>query len=195
LCGRTGTERDQRLGCSVLTDAGWTFRGVGRDLAWGDPASRAFVRSGTHGVSYCRTVAGAAGDRAACTRFDAARNTWGPDRAATAAERTLADSRTWQVTGSGPALCGHAGNEGNQRVACTVLTPRGWTTARSSESTARGNPGTFVPSDRGGLSYCRSITPPSGPARLACSALEASGRAWRHDRVSGPAHLTYSDPF
>ena len=77
LCGRTGTERDQRLGCSVLTDAGWTFKGLGRGLAWGDPASRAFVRSGTNGVSYCRTVAGPAGDRAACTRFDAARNAWG----------------------------------------------------------------------------------------------------------------------
>jgi len=193
LCGRTGTERDQRLGCSVLTDAGWKFKGLARSLAWGDPASRAFVRSGDNGVSYCRTVAGQGGDRAACTRFDAARNTWGADRVAGTPERTLPDSRTWQETASGPALCGHTGNQAGQRLSCSVLTPRGWKVA--GRDAAWGDNGTFVPSAEGGLSYCRSLTPPAGPARLVCTALEPSGRAWGSNRISGPARLTIADPF
>ena len=195
LCGRTGTERDQRLGCSVLTDAGWTFTGLGRSLAWGDPASRAFVRSGDNGVSYCRTVAGPAGDRAACTRFDAARSTWGRDRVAGAAERTLADSRTWQETPSGPALCGRTGNEANQRLACTVLTPRGWSLRRTGPEHDLGRPRHVRPRRR-----WRPVLLPqphsSGQGRSAgLHEFDATSRVWRRDRVSGPAHLTISDPF
>ena len=193
LCGRTGTERDQRLGCSVLTDAGWTFSGLGRSLAWGAPASRAFVRTGDNAVSYCRTVARPGGDRATCTRFDAARNTWGPNRVASTAERTLAVSRTWQETSSGPALCGRTGNEANQRLGCSVLTRRGWSFA--ARNAAWGNSGTFVPTDEGGLSYCRSFTPAARPGRLACTEFDATSRVWRRDQVSGPARLTISDPF
>ncbi|MGH3306297.1 MAG: CHAP domain-containing protein [Nocardioides sp.] len=194
LCGRTGTERDQGLGCSVLTDAGWSFTGR-RDLAWGDPASRAFVRSGANGVSYCRTLPGPAGDRAACTRFDAARSTWGRNRVAEAVEPTLDDSRTWQETASGPALCGRAGNETNQRLACTVLTRGGWAIAGLGRNTTWGDPGTFVPAGEGGLAYCRSITPPARAGRVACTAFDAASRVWRRDKFSGPARLTLSDPF
>ena len=193
LCGRTGTERDQSLGCSVLTDTGWTFKGLGRPLAWGDPASRAFVRSGANGVSYCRTVAGPAGDRAACTRFDAASNTWGANRVAGAVERTLDDSRTWHETASGPALCGRTGEPAHQRVSCSVLTRLGWTVP--SRDASWGDLGTYVTSGEGKLSYCRSLTPPAGPSRLVCMALEASGRVWGRNRISGPARLTLSDPF
>ncbi len=180
LCGRTGTERDQRLGCSVLTDAGWTFKGLGRRLAWGDPASRAFVRSGDNGVSYCRTVAGPAGDRAACTRFDAASNTWGANRVAGAVERTLDDSRTWHETASGPALCGRTGDPGAPAPVVLGADParlegsvggtrRGATSARSSLRA------------RASLSYCRSLTPPARAGRLACT------RVRRHVRGSGAA--------
>ncbi len=197
LCGRIGIERDQRLGCSVLTDAGWRFTGLGRHLAWGDPASRAFVQSRANGVSYCRTVAGPAGDRAACTRFDAARHTWGRDRVAGDAERTLADSRTWQKTASGPALCGRTGNEADQRLACTVLTRRGWTFSGLGRNTSWGDLGTFVPAggDGGGLSYCRSLTPQALAGLVACTKFDTTSRVWRRDRVSGPARLTNPDPF
>jgi surface antigen len=193
LCGRTGTERDQRLGCSVLTDAGWTFSGLRRGTAWGDPASRAFVRSGNSGVSYCRTVVRTDGDHAVCTRFSAALGTWGRDRVAGEAQRTLADSRTWQETASGPALCGHSENVSGQRLSCSVLTRRGWKV--SGQDASWGDNGTFVPSAEGGLSYCRSLTPPAGPARLVCTAVEPSGRGWGRNRLSGPARLTLADPF
>lgn len=195
LCGRTGTEQDQRLGCSVLTDAGWTSPGPGPSLSWGAPDSRAFVRSGDNGVFYCRTVAGATGDHAACTRFDAARNTWGTNVVADAVAHSLADSRTWQTTASGPALCGRAGSEAGQRLACNALTPRGWVATGPGGNTPWGDNGTFVPSGEGGLSYCRTFTPESGTRRLACTAYDATTRAWRHDQVSGPARPTISDPF
>jgi surface antigen len=194
LCGRTGTEHDQGLGCSVLTDAGWSFTGR-RGLTWGEPASRAFVRSGANGVSYCRTVTGPAGDRAACTRFDAARTTWGGNRVAASVEPTLEDSRTWQETTSGPALCGRSGSETNQRLSCTLLTRRGWTVAGLGRNTTWGDAGTFVPASLGGLSYCRSFTPPARAGRVACTEFDATSRVWRRDQVSGPARLTLSDPF
>jgi hypothetical protein len=177
----------------VLTTKGWTEHGYGRALAWGDPASRAFVASGRTGVSYCRTVVSSIGDRAACTRFDSATGTWGRDRVAAVVAHTDADSRTWQETGAGPALCGRNQGPDGQRLACSVLTRRGWTIR--GRDAAWGVTGTFVPSTTGGLSYCRGLTPPAGPARVVCTTLEDSGRAWGPNRVSGPARLTLSDPF
>jgi hypothetical protein len=193
LCGRSGTAREQRLACSVLTGKGWRFRGLGRTLAWGDAASRAFVPSGRDGVSYCRAVATPAGDRAACTRLDAARGTWGSDRISPAAVHTDPESRTWHETGAGPALCGHAGDLDDQRLSCSVLTSNGWRVP--GRDAAWGQTGTFVTSAEGELSYCRSLTPPAGPARLVCTALGSSGGHWGRNRVSGPARLTIADPF
>jgi hypothetical protein len=74
-----------------------------------------------------------------------------------------------------------------------VLTRRGWRTP--GREAAWGETGTFVPVAGGGLSYCRSLTPAGKPARLVCTALDASGRAWGSNRVSGPARLTIADPF
>jgi hypothetical protein len=193
LCGRAGAEGDQRLTCSVLSTRGWNVKGPGRTLAWGDPASRAFVPSGRNGVSYCRTVVTPSGDRATCTRFDAASGAWGRDRVAAVVAHTDSDSRTWQETDAGPALCGRNQGPDGQRVACSVLTRRGWMVR--GRDAAWGATGTFVPSATGGLSYCRGLTPPGGPARLVCTALEPSGRTWGPNRVSGPARLTLSDPF
>ena len=68
-----------------------------------------------------------------------------------------------------------------------MLTARGWTFAGLGRNTAWGDSGTFVPSDEGGLSYCRSLTPPAGAARLACTQFDATSRVWRRDQVSGPA--------
>ena len=144
-------------------------------------------------MSYCRTVTAPAGDRAACTHFDAARGQWGGDRVARTAERTQAETRTWQETDSGPALCGRTGDLAHQRLSCSVLTQLGWRVP--ARNAAWGNVGTYVTSDEGKLSYCRSLAPPAGPARLVCTALEASGRVWGRNRVSGPARLTIADPF
>ena len=45
LCGRTGTARQQRVGCQVLTGSGWRFTGSQR-TPWGLPGYRAFVPVG-----------------------------------------------------------------------------------------------------------------------------------------------------
>jgi hypothetical protein len=193
VCGRTGSAAAGRLACSVLTDQGWKVRGLGRTLAWGEPASRAFVPAGHNGVSFCRTLASPAGDRAACTRFDAAGGAWGRDRVAADVTRLDPDSRSWQETEAGPALCGHNSGQDGQRVACSVLTRNGWL-VRGQDATW-GLAGTFVPSPTGGTSYCRGLAPPAGPSRLVCTTLEASGRGWGPNRVSGPARLTLPDPF
>jgi hypothetical protein len=195
LCGRTGAERDQRLGCSVLTDSGWRFSGLGRSTSWGDPTTRAFIRAGRNGISYCRTVARPTGDRAACTRFDAAEGNWGRDRVSAAAERTLHGTRTWQETSSGPALCGTTGGEKSQRVGCSVLTSRGWKFAGLGRDTRWGEGGTFVPAGEGDPAYCRSLVFPARPERVSCTQLDASARSWHRDHVSGPARLTLADPF
>ena len=193
LCGRTGSERDQRVGCSVLTEQGWRFRGLGRSLAWGDPASRAFVPSGTDAVSYCRTVEAQDGDRAACTRLDAGRGQWGINRVSSNALHTETASRTWHETAAGPALCGRGGDLADQRLSCSVLTSSGWRTPR--REGAWGQTASFITSAEGDLSYCRSRVPQAGPARLVCTALAPSGRSWGRNRLSGPARLTIGDPF
>ncbi len=54
LCGRTGTLRQQRLGCQVHSNNGWRTT-ISHVTAWGNPGYRAFVPSGS-GVAYCRTV-------------------------------------------------------------------------------------------------------------------------------------------
>ena len=200
LCGRTGTERDQRLGCSVLTDAGWTFKG------WAAPspgATRPVVPSsapGDNGVSYCRTVAGPAGDRAACTRFDAARDSLGrrPGRRGRRAHPRRQPHLAGDRLGSravrphrrpgAPALC----------RACSVLTPlrlEGLSAGPSRRRNAAwGNIGTYVTSDEGKLSYCRSLTPPAGrPAGLHGAGGVRTG-VGSQPRLR-PARLTISDPF
>ena len=43
MCGRTGHERRQRLGCRLLVDGGWRAVELYRRTAWGEPSSRAFL--------------------------------------------------------------------------------------------------------------------------------------------------------
>jgi hypothetical protein len=191
LCGRTGSESNQRVGCSVLTEKGWRFSGLGRNLSWGDPVSRVFVPSGSAGVSYCRTVEVDGGDRAACTRLDAGRGRWGMNRVSSSAVPT--EGRTWHETAAGPALCGPAGNPAGERLSCSVLTSDGWRVA--GREGAWGQTSAFITSAEGDLSYCRSRVPQAGAPRLVCTALAASGRSWGRNRLSGPARLTIGDPF
>ncbi|MEO6511406.1 MAG: CHAP domain-containing protein [Nocardioides sp.] len=88
LCGRTGTVKQQRVGCQVLTGAGWRFTGSQR-TPWGLPGYRAFVPSGA-GVAYCRTVAVKRGTTASCISMS--RLDWGVTKTARRAPMALADS-------------------------------------------------------------------------------------------------------
>ena len=56
MCGRTGHERRQRLGCRLLVDGGWRAVELYRRTAWGEPSSRAFLTGADGSVSYCRAV-------------------------------------------------------------------------------------------------------------------------------------------
>ena len=87
LCGRTGTARQQRVGCHVLTDAGWRFTGSQR-TPWGLPGYRVFVPSGA-GVAYCRTLAVKRGTAISCTRMS--RLDWGVTRTSRRAPLGIAD--------------------------------------------------------------------------------------------------------
>ncbi len=88
LCGRTGTVKQQRVGCHVLTSTGWRFTGSQR-TPWGLPGYRAFVPSGA-GVAYCRTVAVKKGTAVSCTRMS--RLDWGVTRTSRRASLPLADA-------------------------------------------------------------------------------------------------------
>jgi hypothetical protein len=88
LCGRTGTVKQQRVGCQVLADAGWRFTGSQR-TPWGLPGYRAFVPSGA-GVAYCRTVAVKRGSATSCTSMS--RLDWGATKTARRAPMALADT-------------------------------------------------------------------------------------------------------
>ncbi len=87
LCGRTGTIQNQRLGCQVLTDAGWRFT-VSPRTPWGLPGYRAFVPSGA-GVAYCRTTAVKHGAAVSCTRMS--RLDWGVTRTSRRTRLVLPD--------------------------------------------------------------------------------------------------------
>jgi hypothetical protein len=76
LCGRTGTARQSRLACQVLTDAGWRTT-ASPVTSWGFAGYRAFVPSGS-GVAYCRTVAARKGSALSCTPMS--RLGWGATR-------------------------------------------------------------------------------------------------------------------
>jgi hypothetical protein len=87
LCGRTGTVHQQRVGCHVLSDAGWRYTGSQR-TPWGLPGYRAFVPAGA-GVAYCRTLEVKRGTAASCTRMS--RLDWGVTRTSRRAPMALAD--------------------------------------------------------------------------------------------------------
>ncbi len=88
LCGRTGTARQERLGCQVLTHAGWRYSGS-HQVSWGGTGYRAFLPSGA-GAAYCRTVAAAQGSALSCTRLSQLE--WGVDHTSGRVALPLADA-------------------------------------------------------------------------------------------------------
>jgi hypothetical protein len=87
MCGRTGTARQPRLACQVLTDAGWRTT-ASHVASWGYAGYRAFVPSGS-GVAYCRTVPAKKGSALSCTPMS--RLGWGATRTSQRVRLVLPD--------------------------------------------------------------------------------------------------------
>ncbi len=172
LCGRTGSLDRQRVGCTVLTEAGWTHRAT--PARWGDPLSRALLSSGDD-VSWCR-VLDRGGARAACLRLDSDSLRWRPARTSRGLGSALADRGVWLASDTGPALCGRTGTPQQRRLGCAILSGRRWSVVSSKGEVSWGSVGG------------RAFLPGAGRARL----LPQRGRARRRPprRVHQPGHRT-----
>lgn len=189
VCGRSGGPTRRRLGCAVLTPAGWRYAGLDRSTPWGLPTSRAFV-AGDRAVSFCRTVVTGRA-RLTCTPFYPRELSWGYDRTSRRGEAAVPDGGTWLDTESGPALCGTAANG----TGCRVLTWSGWRfVGVGRDATSHPGGSAFVPGDNGGVSWCRTFGAPAGPTyRTACSRLDVDRLRWGRDRTSRPVRALLAD--
>ncbi len=177
LCGLGGGAARQRLGCAVLTDAGWRYRGLHRSIRWGAPTSRAFVADGDR-VSFCRTVSPRPNTQLlSCTPFYAGSLKWGYDRKSDPSAAGPTEG-TWLPTAAGPALCG-----GTAPAGCRVLTWSGWRFVRArSAGSVHATSQAYV-GDGDGVSWCRTVR--SGSAyRAACTALDTKKLRWKRAVVS-----------
>ena len=183
LCGRAGGPAHQRVGCTVLTDAGGRTTVSDRETSWGHSGTGAFVTDADGGVSWCREVGRADRPVPACAPLLVDTLTWGYDRISTTGTPVQQANRAWVDTGAGPALCGRTGSRDRQRVGCTVLTESGWThratPARWGRSLSRAVLGTDD-----GVSWCRVLD--AGRARAACTELDADTLRWQPVRTSRP---------
>ncbi|MGH3360848.1 MAG: CHAP domain-containing protein, partial [Nocardioides sp.] len=175
LCGRAGTQARQRVGCTVLTDAGWRSTKSDREVAWGHDGTRAFVTNSYGGVTWCREVGRPARPGLACAPLVADTLTWGYDRISTLDSPVQLVNRAWLETGAGPALCGRTGSLSNQRVGCTVLTEGGWTHRATEARWGRPLSRALLGSGED-VSWCRIVD--AGAARAACSELDADSLRW-----------------
>ncbi len=136
LCGRTGHDRRQRIGCRLLVDGGWRSVELNRTTMWGEVASRAFLPSPDGSVSYCRAV-GRTARALSCTALDPDARSWGPDRTSSRTPRLVSDA-TWVTTPTGPARCGLTGSASRPTATCTVLTVTGWHTVTTGHAVGHG---------------------------------------------------------
>ena len=193
MCGRTGHERRQRLGCRLLVDGGWRAVELYRRTAWGEPSSRAFLTGADGTVSYCREVGRTA---LSCTALDADARAWGADRTSGRTPRLVADA-TWVTTPSGPARCGLTGSVRRRTATCSVLTVTGWHSATTGRVSWGGEDGrAFMATRDGAIAFCRWLPADRG-ARTACTDLNPFTLTWSPDRVSdrlpagAPAYPTW----
>ncbi len=193
MCGRTGHERRQRLGCRLLVDGGWRAVELYRRTAWGKPSSRAFLTGADGTVSYCREVGRTA---LSCTALDADARAWGADRTSGRTPRLVADA-TWMTTPSGPARCGLTGSVRRPTATCSVLTVTGWHSVTTGQVSWGGEDGrAFVATPDGAIAFCRWLPAERG-ARTACTDLNPFTLTWSTDRISGrlpagaPAYPTW----
>ncbi len=185
LCGRTGKTGKQKVACTVLTDVGWRRAQLPRRTDWGHVGSRHFVEVAGD-AAYCRTVGRLARPRAVCTVLDSTTMTWGRDLRS-GRLRLLADGRTWTATDAGPAVCGLAGGPRHQRLGCAVLGEHGWRYRSLKRDILWGAPTSRAFVAQGDkVSYCRTVRPQPGSARLSCTPFYAEKLAWGYDRKSDP---------
>jgi hypothetical protein len=169
VCGRLGSERDQRVGCRLRTLAGWTTVKTGRRVAWGLDGTRAFLADDDGRVWFCRVLAGTPAD--ACLPLDLATQSWGFDRVAE--RRSQPDHATWVTTATVPARCGTIGD----RATCAVLKEKGWRTRTTGPGAGDPLSRAFVGSDRG-VSFCRTVD-----GRATCSELDVRHLDWERPRA------------
>ena len=199
LCGRTGTAKQQRLGCRLLANGAWRYVGLTRTTAWGDPGSRVFVPSRDGGVSYCRAV-GRTARTLACTTLDTAKRRWGSTWVSQRTPRLAAADATWVSTSAGPARCGLSGSGPRQQATCSVFLPTGWHSASTTGPTPVGlEDGRAFLADRdGAVNFCRWL-PAGRGVRSACTTFDPISLAWGPDqasrRIAGvvPAYGTWTD--
>ena len=194
LCGRTGHDRRQRIGCRLLVDGGWRSVELNRTIMWGEVASRAFLPSPDGSVSYCRAV-GRTARALSCTALDPDARAWGPDRTSTRTPRLVSDA-TWVTTPTGPARCGLTGSASRPTASCTVLTVTGWHTVTTGTPWGTADSRAFIATHDGAIAFCRWL-PESNGARSACADLDPFTLTWGADRASrrlpagAPAYPTW----
>jgi hypothetical protein len=183
MCGRTGSEKRQRLGCRLLADGGWREVAMSRSTSWGEPSSRAFLPSPDGTVSYCRAV-GRRSDKLSCTALDTDARQWGDDQVSNSTPRLVSDA-TWVTTPAGPARCGVSGSTRQPTATCTSLGVTGWHTATTPGSVAVGgaNARAFLATADGSIAFCRWLADHKG-ARSACVELDPFTMRWGVDRMS-----------
>jgi hypothetical protein len=183
LCGLSGRPSRPRVGCALLTAAGWRWSAPDRAAAWGAPTSRAFV-AGDETLSFCRAVgAGASGASLSCTPFYVRTLRWGYDRASSSPDRggarTGPTEGTWVATVRGPALCASTPSG----TGCRVLTSAGWRFVKARTGGAAADEQAFV-AESGTVSWCRTLSTRAGASyRTACTRLDPDRLRWGRDRV------------
>jgi hypothetical protein len=184
FCGRTGTPRQPRLGCRLLTGSGWRLVTSNRRTSWGDPATRAFVQDANGLTSYCRNL-GRSQRTLMCTPLDVARRAWGADVRSSLTPRVAVVDRAWIGTTVGPAQCGRSGTAARPHITCSVLSPAGWQTTTTTRRTPWGAPGSraFIGTRDGSIAFCRSLGA-AGKQHVACTLLHVPTLTWQRDIVA-----------
>jgi hypothetical protein len=172
VCGRLGSERDQRVGCRLRTLAGWTTVRAGRQVEWGLDHTRAFLAGDDGRIWFCRVLAGSPGADA-CLPLDLATQSWGFDRVSE--DRAQPGYASWVTTAGVPVRCGTVGDE----ASCAVLAEKGWRTRTTGARTSSGDPlsRAFVGTE-GGVSFCRTVD-----GRATCTALDVRRLEWERARA------------
>jgi surface antigen len=172
-CGRSGTEADPHITCSVLTPSGWQTTTTTRRTSWGDPASRAFVGTRDGSIAFCRALGPSGRQRLACTLLHVPTLTWQRDIVADGRLSANPSDATWVASNAGAALCSSPSR--GDRGGCRVLSAWGWRNARLPKGAVSGTARAFVTDPSGQVSWCR-IT--RGGRSTACASLADDGSSW-----------------
>ncbi|WP_170219568.1 hypothetical protein, partial [Nocardioides litoris] len=154
LCGRAGVQDDQRLVCNVKTATGWTSTTTPRAGDWGYATDRAWITNDDGTVSYCARVG--TGNQVRCDTFDG--TTWSTSTSQPV-DVAYPENRAYLSTKQGPALCGRAGVQDDQRLVCNVKTATGWTSTTTPRAGDWGyaTDRAWITNDDGTVSYCARV--------------------------------------